>query len=94
MKAKTAEPKAGFEPVADNLYKRGGIFYARLYVNGGTKWVSLRTRVKGVAKVELAKQMQKHYAVREANVAARDGSATIGDLATLYLQTVDLDTER
>jgi len=93
MKAKAANPKLGFEPAGHNLYKRGGIYYARLYVSGGTKWVSLRTRVKGVAEQELAKQMQQHYAVREAKTAAREGSASVGDLATLYLQTVDLDTE-
>jgi len=93
VKTKNSDAKAAFEPIADNLYKRGGIFYARLYVNGGTKWVSLRTKVKGVAKVELARQMQQHYAVREAKAAVREGSATVGELATLYLQSVDIDTE-
>jgi integrase len=93
VKTKNANAKAAFVPVADNLYKRGDIFYCRLYVNGGTKWVSLRTKVKGVAKVEKAKQMQQHYAVRKAKAAAREGSATVGDLATLYLQSVDIDTE-
>ncbi len=93
MKVKTADLQSRFQPAGrDNLYKRGGLYYARLYVNGGTKWVSLRTRLKGVAVIELAKQLQHHYAVREAEAATRTGSATVGELATLYLKGVDQDT--
>jgi hypothetical protein len=31
--------------------------------------MSLKARVKGIAKVELAKLLQQHYAVREAEAA-------------------------
>jgi integrase len=88
--------KTYFEPTdKQNLYIRqpGGVYYARLYVNGGTKWISLQTRVKGVAKTELAKRMQQTYGVRRARAATVKGSATLGDLAAIYLHGVDLDTD-
>jgi len=76
-----------------NLYLRGGVYYARLYVNGGTKWISLKTRLKGVAKAELAKRLQQHYAVREAEDATKKGTATMSELSSIYLRGVDLDTD-
>jgi integrase len=88
--------KTFFEPTdKQQLYVRQptGVYYARLYVHGGTKWISLKTRVKGVAKVELAKLLQQSYAVREAETATRKGSVTISELAEVYLRGVDLDTD-
>jgi len=88
--------KTSFSPTdKQQLYirKPGGIFYARLYIHDGTKWISLKTRVKAVAKTELAKLMQQHYAVREGEVATRKGSVTVGELSAIYLHGVDLDTD-
>ena len=88
--------KTSFEPTdKQQLYVRQptGTFYARLYVHAGTKWISLKTRVKGVAKVELAKLLQQHYAVREAEASTRKGTATMGELSAVYLHGVDLDTD-
>jgi integrase len=87
--------KTTFEPTdKQNLYLRQplGVYYARLYISGKTKWVSLGTRVKAVAKVELARRLQDHYAARDAEAATRKGTATVGDLAAIYLRGVDLDT--
>jgi hypothetical protein len=46
-----------------------------------------------IAKVELAKLLQQHYAVREAEAATRKGSVTIGELSSIYLHGIDLDTD-
>jgi integrase len=88
--------KTSFESTdKQQLYIRQplGVYYARIYVHGGTKWISLKTRIKGVAKVELAKLLQQHYAVKEAEAATRKGLATMGDLSAVYLHSVDLDTD-
>jgi integrase len=69
-----------FEPTdKQNLYLRQplGVYYARLYVHGKTKWISLKTRSKSVAKIELAKRLQSHYAVRDAEASTRKGNATV-----------------
>jgi integrase len=87
--------KTTFEPTdKQNLYIRQplGVYYARLYLDGGTRWVSLGTKNKTVAKVELSKRLQSHYAIRKAETATRKGKATIGELAALYLVGVDQDT--
>ena len=84
-----------FEPTdKQNLYLRQplGVFYARLYLDGKTKWISLKTRSKTVAKIELAKRLQSHYAVREAEASTRKGNATVGELAAIYLHGIDQDT--
>jgi integrase len=88
--------KTTFEPTGkQQLYLRQplGIYYARLYLDGKTKWVSLKTPNKTVAKIELAKLLQSHYAVQDAEAATRKGSATLGELGDLYLHGVDLDTD-
>jgi hypothetical protein len=88
--------KTSFEPTdKQQLYLRQpvGIYYIRLYQAGKTKWVSLKTRHKNVAKIELAKRLQAHYAVQDAESAVRKGSATIAELAEIYLAGVDLDTD-
>ena len=76
-----------------HLYRREplGVYYALLYAGGRTKWVSLKTKVFAVAKLELLKVLKSHYAVAEAETATRRGRATIGDLATIYLQRVELN---
>jgi integrase len=87
--------KSVFEPTdKQQLYLRQplGVYYARLYADAKTKWVSLKTRSKIVAKIELAKLLQSHYAVRDAEAATRKGVATIGELAAIYLHGVDLNT--
>ena len=88
--------KASFQPTnVQQLYLRhpGGVYYARLYQHGGTKWISLKTRVKGVAKIELAKLVLQTGAVREAEASARKGSVTVGELSAIYLHSVDLNTK-
>jgi integrase len=88
--------KTTLEPTnTQHLYIRQplGMFYARLYQGGKTKWVSLGTRVKSVAKIELAKRLQTHYAVKDAESAARTGNATVGDMAAIYLRSVDVQTD-
>jgi integrase len=85
-----------FEPTdKQQLYLRQplGVYYARLYAHGKTKWVSLKTRSKSVAKIELAKRLQSHYAVKDAESATRKGSATVGALSAIYLHEVELDTD-
>lgn len=86
--------KTKFVPTSvQHLYRREplGVFYALLCAGGRQKWVSLRTKVLAVAKLELLKILKAHYAVAEAETAARHGKATLGDLAAIYLQTVELD---
>jgi len=77
-----------------NLYIRQplGVFYARIYVHGGTKWVSLKTKVKKVAQIELAKLLTQHHAVRDAESSVRSATATMAELSAIYLRGVDLDT--
>jgi integrase len=83
-----------FKPTAiQYLYRREplGVYYARLYAGGRNKWISLRTKVFAVAKGELAKRLQSHYAVQGAEAATRKGRATMGDLSAIYLQQVELN---
>jgi hypothetical protein len=82
-----------FKPTAvQHLYRREpiGIYYARLYAGGRNKWISLKTKVFSVAKLELLKHLQSHYAVADAETRTRHGKATVGDLASIYLQEVEL----
>ena len=88
--------KTSFEPTdKQQLYIRQplGVYYARLYSEGKTKWVSLGTNVKAVAKIELAKLLQTHGSVHRAKSSVKNGVATIGQLADIYLRDVDLDTD-
>jgi DNA-binding transcriptional ArsR family regulator len=52
-----------------------------LYSRGKTKWVSLETKVKAVAKIELAKLLQTYYSVQDTTSATRKGNTTVGELA-------------
>jgi hypothetical protein len=63
-----------------------GVFYARLYVGGRSKWISLKTKSFPVAKLELLKHLKAHYVVADAEARTQHGKATVGDLATIYLQ--------
>jgi integrase len=87
--------KTTYQPTdKQNLYVRQplGIYYARIYVHGGTKWISLKTKIKRVAQIELAKLLVLHHAVRDAESSVRAATATIGELSAIYLRGVDLDT--
>lgn len=87
--------KTSYQPTGkQNLYVRQplGVYYARIYVHGGTKWVSLQTKVKRVAQIELAKLLAQHHAVRDAESSVRAATATMGELSAIYLRGVDLDT--
>jgi integrase len=86
--------KTTFEPTAiQYLYRREpiGVYYARLYAGGRNQWISLKTKVFSIGKIELAKRLQSHYALQDAESATRKGKATIGDLAAIYLQGVELN---
>jgi integrase len=86
--------KTTFEPTSiQHLYRRQpiGVYYARLYSGGRNKWISLKTKVFSVAKLELLKNLQSHYAVAEAETRTSRGKATVGDLAAIYLQEVELN---
>jgi hypothetical protein len=68
-----------------------GVYYARLYVRGGNKWISLHTKVFSVAKLELHKHLSRNSALQDARAAVAVGKATVGDLATVYLEGVELN---
>jgi integrase len=53
----------------------------------------LKRRTRPLPKIELAKLLQTHYAVQDAEASTRKGNATIGELADIYLHGVDLDTD-
>lgn len=75
------------------LYVRDGIYCARLYQAGGSKWVSLRTKTKSVAKVKLAKLLARHHETRHARTDLEAGSATVGQLAQVYVESQELRTD-
>jgi integrase len=75
------------------LYRRGDTYYARIYQSGTSKWISLKTTVKGVALAKLAKHTVERHAVRNAETASQRGSATIGDLSELYLRSQEIRTD-
>ena len=62
-----------------HLYRREpiGIYYARLYVGGRSKWISLKTKSFPVAKLELLKHLEAHYVVADAETRTREGKASI-----------------
>ena len=69
------------------------MYNARLYQAGGSKWVSLRTKTKSVAKVKLAKLLSKRHETRRAGTDVEAGSATVGQLAKVYQEQQELRTE-
>jgi hypothetical protein len=86
--------KTIFKPAAiQYLYRREpiGISYARLYAGGRNKWVSLKTKMFNVAKLEVHKHLQTYHAIQDAQTAIAIGKATIGDLSAIYLRQVELD---
>jgi hypothetical protein len=85
--------KTTFKPTSvQHLYRREpiGVYYARFFAGGRNKWISLKTKVFSVAKIELARRLQSHYAVADAETRTIRGKATVGDLASIYLQEVEL----
>ena len=76
-----------------HLYRREplGIYYARLFINGRNKWISLKTKVFSVAKLELLDVLKSHYSLHDAILDVRTGKVTIEGLATIYLQGVALN---
>jgi integrase len=86
--------KTTFKPTAiQYLYRREplGIYYARLRRRKRQVWISLRTKVFTVAKVELHKILSQHAPVAAAEIRTIRGKATVGDLAAIYLDQVNLD---
>jgi integrase len=88
--------KTTYEPTATQfLYVRKpiGIFYARLYQRGGSKWISLKTKVRSIAKTKLAQLLAKHHETRNARRDVEAGSATVGQLAKVYMESQNLRTD-
>ena len=91
---------AQWEPVTKHgnpikhLYLRqpSGTFYARLYQNGKNKYVNLGTSVYTIARSKLAEVLAEHTTAWTIKSDAKDGSLVVGQLAALYLQSVDADT--
>lgn len=75
------------------LYRRGDTYYARIYQSGTSKWISLKTTVKGVALAELARLTLNRHAVRNAESAAKRGTCTVGELSELYLRSQEIRTD-
>jgi integrase len=75
------------------LYRREplGIYYARLRRRKRQVWISLRTKIFAVAKVELHKVLSQHAPLAAAEMRTTRGKATVGDLAAIYLEQVNLD---
>jgi hypothetical protein len=63
------------------LRKPTGVFYARLYTGGKSKWISLKTKTRSVAKIKLADLLKKHHENRDARRNVEEGSATVGKLS-------------
>jgi integrase len=88
--------KTTFEPTKTQfLYirKPTGVFYARTYAGGKSQWVSLGTKVRSIAKQKLAKLLTKHLETRDARRDVEAGSATVGQLSQVYLQSQQLRTD-
>jgi integrase len=88
--------KTTYESTATQfLYVRKpiGIFYARMYQRGGSKWVSLKTKVRSIAKSKLAQLLAKHHETRNARRGVESGSATVGQLAKVYMESQNLRTD-
>ena len=86
--------KTTFKPTTIQfLYRREpiGVYYARLYRKGGNKWVSLHTKVFSVAKLELHKHLSRNFVIQDARAAVAIGKATVGELAQVYLERVELN---
>src|SRR5689334_14644172 len=91
---------AQWEPVikhgnpVKHLYIRqpSGSFYARLYADGRNKYINLQTQVYTIARAKLAEALQQHTTAWTIAADVKDGSLTVGQLATLHLQEVDADT--
>jgi integrase len=88
--------KTTYEPTATQfLYVRKplGIFYARLYLRGSSKWISLKTKVRSIAKTKLAQLLAKHHETRNARRDVEAGSATVGQFAKVYMESQNLRTD-
>ncbi len=86
--------KTTFKPTAiQYLYRREplGIYYARLRRRKRQVWISLRTKIFAVAKTELHKILSQQAPVAAAEMRTSRGKATMGDLAALYLEQVELN---
>jgi integrase len=86
--------KTSFEATpVQHLYRREPIkvYYARIYSGGGTKWVSLKTKVFSVAKFKLANLKIQTFSAPRTDKLIRSGAATVGELAKAYLRSVELD---
>jgi integrase len=86
--------KTTFKPTTIQfLYRREpiGVYYARLYVRGGNKWISLHTKVFSVAKLELHKHLSRNFVLQDARAAVAIGKASVGELAQVYLEGVELN---
>src|SRR5260221_14403948 len=74
------------------LYTLNGTFYARTYSNGREKWISLKTKVKSIARKKLAELLAEHHETRHARQDVEAGRATVGKLVQVYLERQKLRT--
>jgi integrase len=75
------------------LYTLNGTFYARTYSNGKEKWISLKTKVKSVARKKLAELLATHHENRDARRDVESGTATIGQLLQVHMERQKLRTD-
>src|SRR5688572_3255953 len=77
-----------------NLLKNdaSGRFYGRFNVSGKQKWVNLDTDEFPVAKLRLAKERVEIERGRLAIENVASGTATMGEIAEIYLADLDRNT--
>ncbi len=86
--------KTHFEPTSvQQLYRREpiGVYYCRQYVGRETKWISLKTTTFSVAKIKVATLKLQKASAPKPGKALRSGAVTMGELAKVYLRSVELD---
>ena len=78
-----------------NLLKNdaSGRFYGRFNVSGKQKWVNLKTDVFTVAKLRLADERVAIERGRLAEENVASGTATMGEIATIYLSDLNASTK-
>jgi integrase len=85
--------KTTFEKTTiQQLYRRApiGVYYSRQYIDGKTKWLSLKTKIFDVARIKVAQAKLQAVSAPKINKAVRSVAVTMGELAEVYLRTVEL----
>lgn len=86
--------KTWFKTKVQGLVRhKSGVYYARLFVGGKEKWVSLKTRLIEVAKAKLKEEKSDIEEARRVG-DIKSGKMLVGEAKTLFLQELDLDIEK